>query len=116
MWILRLLAEGLRGCDLPAVGDRDRALGQIRHVQDESGPAPFKGQTIPRLELLSALLLARLVASVDQSLVGELQLLPPRRHALLDQGHRQKLETLRPELSERDQEVAATGLLEALFR
>ena len=50
----------------------------VKFVTSKTRVAPLKGQTIPQLELLSALLLARLVASVDQSLVGELQLLPPR--------------------------------------
>ena len=40
--------------------------------------APIKPQTIPRLELLSALLLARLISTVSESLRSRLPLLPPK--------------------------------------
>ena len=38
---------------------------------------PLKKQIIPRLELLSALLLARLMTSISQSFENKLQFLPP---------------------------------------
>ena len=40
--------------------------------------SPLRKQTIPRLELLSALLLGRLMNSISQSLENELRLLQPR--------------------------------------
>ncbi len=50
----------------------------VRFVASKTRVSPVRGQTIPRLELLSALLLARLITSVIHSLESELQLSPPR--------------------------------------
>ena len=50
----------------------------VRFVAAKTRVTPLKKQTIPRLELLSALLLARLLATVTQSLEDEMQLMPPR--------------------------------------
>ncbi len=49
-----------------------------RFVVSNTRVSPLKAQTIPRLELLSALLLARLVASVTESLAARLSLEKPR--------------------------------------
>ena len=49
----------------------------VRFIASKTRVAPLKSQTIPRLELLSALLLARLVTSVAASLETELTLDPP---------------------------------------
>ena len=46
----------------------------IKFVASKTRVAPLKEQTIPRLELLAALLLVKLVASVSDSLKPELQL------------------------------------------
>ena len=48
-----------------------------RFVASKTRVAPLKTQTIPRLELLSALLLSRLTASVTQAVEDELQLSEP---------------------------------------
>ena len=50
----------------------------VRFVVSKTRVAPVKAQTIPRLELLSALLLARLMAIVAQGLESELPLTQPR--------------------------------------
>ena len=55
-------------------------IGEVtysRLVCSKTRIAPLKEVTIPRLELLSALLLARLVSNVSSSLEGELVLLEP---------------------------------------
>ena len=49
----------------------------MRFLVSKTRVAPLKCQTIPRLELLSALLLSRLVQSVTDSLGAELNLDPP---------------------------------------
>ena len=49
----------------------------VRFIASKTRVAPLKSQTIPKLELLSALLLARLVTSVAASLEPELTLNPP---------------------------------------
>ena len=49
----------------------------VKFVAAKTRVSPISGQTIPRLELLSALLLARLVTSVHQSLESELSLAAP---------------------------------------
>ena len=54
-------------------------VGQvIRFVVSKTRVSPLKSQTIPRLELLSALLLARLMKSVTESLEPELTLTQPK--------------------------------------
>ena len=50
----------------------------VRFVTSKTRVAPTQAQSIPRLELLSALLLARLVRSVSNSLESQLTLNPPR--------------------------------------
>ena len=50
----------------------------VQFVAAKTRVSPLKEQTIPRLELLSALLLSRLLTSVTESLGDELQLLLPR--------------------------------------
>ena len=50
----------------------------IRFVVSKTRVSPLKSQTIPRLELLSALLLARLMKSVTGSLEPELTLTQPK--------------------------------------
>ena len=50
----------------------------VRFVAAKTRVSPLKEQTIPRLELLSALLLTRLMASITKSLECDLQLSPPR--------------------------------------
>ena len=49
----------------------------VSFVTSKSRVSPLRGQTIPRLELLSALLLARLLTSVVDSLSTELELSRP---------------------------------------
>ncbi len=49
----------------------------VRFVASKTRVAPLRTQTIPRLELLSALLLARLVRNVTYSLESELPLAQP---------------------------------------
>ena len=49
----------------------------VRFIVSKTRVAPLKPQTIPRLELLSALLLARLMKSVATSMGSELQLQKP---------------------------------------
>ena len=49
----------------------------VRFVTSKTRVAPTQTQTIPRLELLSALLLARLTTSVSHSLNSQLTLAPP---------------------------------------
>ena len=59
-----------------AVGNgADRLL---KFVTSKTQVAPLKTQTIPRLELLSALLLARLVKNVTHSLEPELSSMSPK--------------------------------------
>ena len=50
----------------------------VRFVTSKTRVAPIQTQTIPRLELLSALLLARLITSVSHSLGSQLTLAPPK--------------------------------------
>ena len=50
----------------------------VRFVTSKTRVAPTQTQTIPRLELLSTLLLARLTTSVSQSLNSHLTLAPPK--------------------------------------
>lgn len=49
----------------------------VRFVSSKSRVAPLQGLSIPRLELMSALLLSRLVDSITHCLANELELLPP---------------------------------------
>ena len=49
----------------------------VRFVASKTRVAPLRGQTIPRLELLSALLLARLLTNVLEGLQDELKMSPP---------------------------------------
>ena len=49
----------------------------VRFVASKTRVAPLKSQTIPRLELLSALLLARLAKSITDSIESDLSLEPP---------------------------------------
>jgi hypothetical protein len=49
----------------------------VKFVAAKTRVSPLKEQTIPCLELLSALLLARLMVRITQSLECELQLSPP---------------------------------------
>ena len=57
----------------------DTPAGQVvKFLVSRTRVAPLKKQTIPRLELLSALLLARLITSVSTSLECEVKLTPPR--------------------------------------
>ncbi len=49
----------------------------VKFVAAKTRVAPLQCQTIPRLELLSAVLLARLLSAVTQSLESELQLCAP---------------------------------------
>lgn len=50
----------------------------MRFVASKTRVAPLKSQTIPRLELLSAVLLARLISSITQAIEGEVTLSEPR--------------------------------------
>lgn len=50
---------------------------QIRITASKTRVSPLKTQTIPRLELLSALLLARLMNSITQALESEVSLSEP---------------------------------------
>ena len=50
---------------------------QVRLVTSKTRVAPLKSQTIPRLELLSAVLLARLTSSITQAIEGEVTLSTP---------------------------------------
>ena len=52
----------------------------VKFVASKTRVSPISGQTIPRLELLSALLLARLMTSVSSSLELELTLAQPTCH------------------------------------
>ena len=54
-----------------------RSYQSVKFVAAKTRVAPLQSQTIPRLELLSAVLLARLLSAVTQSLQSELQLCPP---------------------------------------
>ena len=47
---------------------------QVRFVVSKTRVAPTKGMTIPRLELLAALLLSKLMVSVSRALEPELPL------------------------------------------
>lgn len=49
----------------------------VRFLDAKIRVSPLRKQNIPRLELVSALLLSRLMKSTSQSLENELQLLPP---------------------------------------
>ena len=49
----------------------------VRFIASKTRVAPLKTQTIPRLELLSALLLARLAKSITDSVESDLSLEPP---------------------------------------
>ena len=50
---------------------------QVRFVASKTRVAPLKSQTIPRLELLSAVLLARLMSFITQVIEGEVTLSTP---------------------------------------
>ena len=50
----------------------------VRFVVSKTRVASVQRQTVPRLELLSALLLARLISSVTEGLASQLTLSPPR--------------------------------------
>jgi len=54
--------------------------GFVRFIASKTRVAPTQTQTIPRLELLSALLLARLITSISTSLNFQLTLRPPRSY------------------------------------
>ena len=77
----------------------------VKFLAAKTRVASLRKQTIPRLELLSALLLARLMISISQSLENELQFLQPRYFTnskvalFLDTRCRQRLETLCAESS-----------------
>ena len=62
--VVYLRVETRTGCSMKFVAAKTRV-------------APLKTQTIPRLELLSALLLSRLIASVTRSLEGDVNLSAP---------------------------------------
>ena len=49
----------------------------VRYLASKTRVSPLKNQTIPRLELLAALLLARLISSVTEALESELSLSDP---------------------------------------
>ena len=51
---------------------------EVRFVASKTRVSPLKTQTIPRLELLAAVLLARLMVSVSQALEVEIHLSSPR--------------------------------------
>ena len=51
---------------------------QVSLVASKTRVSPLKQQSIPRLELLATLLLARLLSNVTQALKDELHLLDPR--------------------------------------
>lgn len=63
--VVYLLVETPSGC-------------HIRIIASKTRVSPLKTQSIPRLELLSALLLARLVSNITQALEGEIPLSEPR--------------------------------------
>ena len=72
--------------------------------------SPLKSQTIPRLELLSALVLARLMKNVTESLASRLSYCTKMFYRLtdsplLDQRHSQGLEAIYSKSSKRDQEI-----------
>ena len=93
--IPRCLADGIDGCIISYTlcGFCDASLGAyaavvyllveteyghaVKFVASKTQVSPLKRQTIPRLELLSALLLARLMMSISQSLDSEVSLSPP---------------------------------------
>ena len=50
----------------------------VRFLAAKTRVSPLRKQTIPRLELLSALLLSRLMTSISQGFENKLKLLPPR--------------------------------------
>ena len=52
-------------------------INHVRFVMSKTQVSPLKTQTIPRLELLAALLLARLMNSVTRCLEPELNLMEP---------------------------------------
>ena len=54
---------------------------QVRILASKTSVSPIKTQTIPRLELLSALLLARLVHNVTQALESEMSLPTPHGYS-----------------------------------
>ena len=62
--VVYLLLETSAGCKVQFVASKTRV-------------APLKSQTIPRLELLSAVLLARLMSSITQAIEGEVTLSKP---------------------------------------
>ncbi len=76
VWLLRRFTQGLCSCCVSLTGDSVRFCGSVCCIQTRV--SPLKSQTIPGLELLSALLLARLLDSVSQSLSTELTLSLPQ--------------------------------------
>ena len=77
---------------------------KVQFVASKTRVAPLKSQTIPRLELLSAVLLARLMSSITQAIEREITVKTPLFHRFhsvpfLDPWSREELEAFRPEPS-----------------
>ena len=60
------------------LGEEGEHGTSLSFIVAKTRAAPIKPQTIPRLELLSALLLTRLISTVRESLRTRLPLLPPK--------------------------------------
>lgn len=60
------------------LAEEDERETRLSFVVAKTRVAPLKSQTIPRLELLSALLLTRLISTISESLRDRLPLLLPK--------------------------------------
>ena len=76
---------------------RRESLCHICLVASKTRVAPLQGQTIPRLELISALLLAKLLSKVSLALGTELFLGPPHCYTDSKIALYSRMETVRPE-------------------
>ena len=77
---------------------------KVQFVASKTRVTPLKSQTIPRLELLSAVLLARLMSSITQAIEREITVKTPLFHRFhsvpfLNPWSREELEAFRPEPS-----------------
>ena len=81
-------------------------------VTSKSRVAPIKGETIPHLELMGAVVLARLINSVQSALLGTLKF--NDTFCWVDLGHNKGAQRVRPESCARGSTTCQARTLELL--